>query len=213
MSDVVRRLAAANPVPTGAAVEEPAPLRLQPRRAALAVALAAAVAVPAVAFAARLGDLFGISNQGTTQPTSSLDLARDSTLSEGMRGLGFPSTLQELGTVNGVTFYASRRADGHYCFAIEQDGNRGGISCDLDGTFPSPKTPVWIFPPHVGFNGYAADGVTMVKGVDASGNVVVSAPVTGNLFAAPAGDYTTVAVVDAFDAQGNRIWSWHLPDR
>jgi hypothetical protein len=213
MNDVIARLSAANPVPTGAPAHEPEPVRLNARRVVLGLALAAAVAAPAVAFAGKLGDLFGLSNHGTTQPTSSLALSQDSTMNEAMRGLGFPSTLQQLGTVNSVTFYASRRADGHYCFAIERGGTRGGVSCDLAGSFPSSTTPVWIFPPHAGFNGYAADGVATVKRLDASGDVVVSAPVTSNLFAAPAGDYTAVATVDAFDAQGNRIWSWHLPDR
>jgi hypothetical protein len=211
MNDVIARVAAANPVPTGSAVHEPGPMRLRPRRAAAVVAIAAAVGVPTVAFAGKLGDFLGISNQGITEPTSSLYLWQDSAMNESMKGLGFPSGLHELGTLNGVTFFASRRADGHYCFAIEKDGNRGGVSCDLDGTFPSPTTPVWIFPPHRGFNGFAADGVAMVNGLDASGRVVVSVPVTSNLFAAPAGDYTDVATVVAFDAQGSQIWSWHRP--
>lgn len=213
MNDVIARLAAANPVPTDAAVQEPAPSRAGRRRAALVAVLAAAVTVPAVAFAGRLGDLFGISNEGTTVPASSLSLSHDSTMNEAMKGLGFPASLQELGTVSGVTFYASRRADGHYCFAIERDGNRGGLSCDLAGTFPSPTTPVWIFPPYGGFNGYAADDVATVKGLDGAGDVVVAVPVTRNLFAAPAADYSEVASVEAFDAGGDRIWRWHLPGR
>lgn len=213
MNDVVCRLAAANPVPTGGRLQELPELRWRPQRAALAIALAAAIALPAVAFAGRLGDLFGISNQGSPEPTSSLALSQDSTMSEGMASLGFPSTMQQLGTVNGVSFFASRRADGHYCFAIENDGDRGGISCDLDGRFPSPATPVWAFPPHDRLAGFAADGVAAVRGLDASGDVVVTAPVAGNLFASPAGDYTTVATVEALDPQGDRIWSWRLPDR
>jgi len=212
MNDVIARLAAANPIPTGAAVQEPAPLRLGRRQAALVVLLAA-VAVPAVALAGRFGDLFGISNQGTAAPANSLSLRHDSTMNEAMKGLGFPSTLRELGTVNGVTFYVSRRADGHYCFLIESDGHRGGVSCDLAGTFPSPTTPVWIFPPFGGFNGYAADGVATVKGVDDAGGVVVSVPVRSNLFAARSSDYTGVASVEALDAQGNQVWSWHVPGR
>ena len=213
MNDVLARLAATNPVPTGVPVREPAELSRRSRFAALAVALSAVVAVPTVAFAGRLGDLFGISNQGTPEATSSLYLSQDSTMSQGMAGLGFPATLQQLGTVNGVTFWASRRADGHYCFAIEKDGNRGGISCDLEGRFPSPTTPVWAFPPYDGLYGFAADGVATVEGLDASGNTVVSAPVADNVFASPQGDYRDVATVEAFDANGSEIWSWHLPDR
>lgn len=212
MNDIIPRLAAANPVPTEAPLREGAESR-RPRWSVLAIALATIVAVPAVAFAGRLGDFFGISNQGTPEPTSSLYLTQDSTMNQAMVGLGFPSTLQDLGTVNGVTFWASRRTDGHYCFAIEKDGNRGGISCDPAGAFPSPATPVWVFPPYDGVYGYAADGVAMVKGLDASGDTVVSVPVTSNIFASPEGNYTDVATVEAFDAQGIQIWSWHLPDR
>jgi hypothetical protein len=211
MSDVVHRLAAANPVPTGAPVHEPAPLPA--RQIALAVALAAAVSVPTVAFAARLGDLLGLSNQGTPVATSSLPLSQDSKLNEAVGDLGFPSTLRLLGTENGVDFYASRTPDGRYCFAIEKDGVRGGVGCDLAGTFPSPAAPVWIFPPYEGFNGYAADGVATVEGLDASGHVVVSVPVSENLFAAPAGDYRNVTTVEAFDTQSTQVWTRQLPGR
>ncbi len=213
MSEIIARLAAANPVPTGAPIQEPEGLPWHPWRSALAIVLVAVVALPAVAVAGRLGDLFGISNEGTPEPTSSLYLSQDSTMNQALAGLGFPATLERLGTVNGVTFWASRRADGHYCFAIEKDGNRGGVSCDLNGAFPSPATPVWAFPPYDGMDGYAADGVATVEGLDASGAVVASVPVTDNLFATPDGDYTDVATVEAFDADGNQIWSWHLPDR
>jgi hypothetical protein len=211
MSDVVHRLAAANPVPTGAPVHEPAPLPAG--RIALAVALAAAVAVPTVAFAARLGDLLGLSNQGTPVATSSLPLSQDSKLNEAMGSLGFPSTLHLLGSRNGVDFYAARTPDGRYCFAIEKNGVRGGVGCDLAGTFPSPAAPVWIFPPYEGFNGYAADGVATVKGLDASGQVVVSVPVSENLFAAPSGDYRNVTTVEAFDTRGTQVWARQLPAR
>lgn len=211
MSDVLRRLAAANPVPTGAPLHEPAPLPAG--RIAVALALAAAVAVPTVAFAGRLGDLLGLSNQGTPVATGSLPLSQDTKLSEAMGSLGFPSTLRLLGSENGVEFYAARTPDGRYCFAIEKDGVRGGVGCDLAGTFPSRAAPVWIFPPYDGFNGYAADGVATVDGLDASGQVVVSARVNGNLFAAPTGDYRGVTTVEAFDQQGMQLWTQQLPAR
>jgi hypothetical protein len=210
-TDVIARLAAANPVPHGATLHEPQPLRL--RRIAIAVACVAAVAIPASAFASRLGDLLGISNPGSPVPTSRLSLSQDTQMKEAMQSLGFPSTMQLLGTRNGIGFYASRRADGRYCFALEVDGTRGGVSCDLDGSFPSPSDPVWIFPPRDNFAGFAADGVATVAGFDSAGGALVSAPVSDNLFAATPGDYTTVAVVEALDAQGNVVWTWRLPDR
>jgi hypothetical protein len=203
-NDVIVRLAAANPVPTGESLRAPEPLRV--RRAAVVAALAAAVAVPAVAFAGRLGDLLGLTNQGTPVPTSGLYLSKDTTMDEAMQSLGFPSTMQLLGTENGVSFYASRRADGHYCFALEADGTRGGVSCDLAGTFPSPADPVWIFPPYDRLAGFAADGVATVEGV-------VTAPVRANVFAAARGDYTRVATVEALDAQSDVLWTWRIPGR
>jgi len=90
---------------------------------------------------------------------------------------------------------------------------RGGVGCDLAGTFPSPTDPVWIFPPYQGFNGHAADGVATVEGLDATGQVVVSVSVGDNLFAAPAGDYRGVTTVEAFDAQGEQVWTKQLPAR
>jgi hypothetical protein len=177
------------------------------------LAVAAVVAIPAVAFAGRLADLFGLSNPGTPVATSALDLSHDAGLSEAMQQLGFPSTMTELGTVNGVTFYAARRADGDYCFAIESAAAKG-VGCDFNGAFPSPARPVMVFPPLEQFAGYAADGVATVAGVDAAGQTVVSAPVVDNLFAATTpGPFPTVVAIEARDSQQNVISTWHVPGR
>lgn len=211
--DVLARLAAANPVPTGVPIRPPQPSPLVPRRPALVLVLAIALAVPAVALAGKLGDLFGLSNPGTPVATSSLDLSRDTGLSDAMQELGFPSTLQRLGSVNGVDFYAARRGDGDYCFAIESAAAKG-VGCDLDGTFPSPRRPVMVFPPLERFAGYAADGVASVAGIDASGRTIVSAPVSTNLFASTTpGPFPTVVAIEALDADGNVLSTWHLPGR
>jgi hypothetical protein len=212
-ADAVARLAAANPVPTGAPIRPPQPFLLVPRRPALVLVLAIALAAPAVALAGKLGDLFGLSNPGTPVATSSLDLSHDTGLSEAMQELGFPSTLRRLGSVNGVDFYAARRADGDYCFAIESSAAKG-VGCDLDGTFPSAARPVMVFPPLAQFAGYAADGVASVAGVDAAGRTIVSAPVSTNLFAsATPGPFPTVVAIEALDAQGNVVSTWHVPGR
>ena len=210
---VIARLAAANPLPTDTSTRHPEPLLLPARRIALAVVLAAAVAVPAVAFAGRLGDLLGLSNQGTPTATSSIDLSNDTGLNEAMQQLGFPSTMQLLGNESGVRFYAARRADGDYCFAIESTAARG-VGCDLNGTFPSPARPVMVFPPLVQFAGYAADGVATVAGIDSSGDSVVSAPVHRNLFASTTpGPFPSVVALQARDAQGDVLATEHLPGR
>jgi hypothetical protein len=204
MSDVIARLAAANPVPTGAAVHEPAPLRLAPRRTTVAVALAAAVAIPAAAYAGRLADVLGISNGGTSVSTDEV-LPGQSGLDRAMQELNVGSTMQYLGTLNGARFYATRNADGHFCFAIDHVDARyeKGFGCDLnvDG-FPSPDRQVFAIPPLQRLQGVAADGVATVEVLDASGNVVGSAPVTDNLFESnlQAGRPAVIVTLDASGA-------------
>ena len=212
-NDVIARLAAANPLPTAGLLRLPEPAVIRARRIALVVALAAAVAVPAVAFAGRLGDLLGLSNEGTPVATSSLDLSRDTGLNEAMQQLGFPATMHLLGTQSGVGFYAARRTDGDYCFAIESAVAKG-VGCDLNGTFPSAARPVMVFPPLIQFAGFAADGVANVAGIDASGNTVVSAPVSRNLFASTvAGPFPSVVAIEALDTNGKVLATEQLPGR
>lgn len=212
MRDPITRLAAANPVPSDVAFTAPQPLVRPHRRHVLALAIVAAVLVPA-GVAAGLGGLFDFSNQGTAVPADNIDLSHVTGLASAMQELGFPSTLQRLGTVNGVTFFAARRGDGNYCFAIESAAAKG-VGCDLDGTFPSVQRPVMIFPPLRQFAGFAADDVASVAGVDATGNTVVSAPAHDNLFAAAvAGPFPTVSAIEARDADGHVLWRWNVPGR
>jgi hypothetical protein len=56
-NDVIVRLAAANPLPTAAPPRHPEPLVVPTRRIVLALALIAAVALPAAAGAGKRGDL------------------------------------------------------------------------------------------------------------------------------------------------------------
>jgi hypothetical protein len=211
--DVIARLAAANPLPTATLPRPPEALVVRPGRVVLAFVLAAAIALPAAAFAGKLGDLIGLSNQGTPVATNSLDLSKDTGLEEAMQQLAFPSAMHLLGMKNGVSFYAARRADGDYCFAIESTVARG-VGCDLGGSFPSPARPVMVFPPLIQFAGYAADGVATVVGVDASGNTVISAPVSRNLFASTtSGPFPSVVAIQALDARGDVVAIEHVPGR
>ena len=127
---LIARLAAANPVPTGRRVRERPPLRF-PGRIALAGAFAAAaIGLPAVAFADEIGALFVFSNDGTPVPTSASPFTQDSSLNQAMQELDFPSRLQFLTERDGVRFYAARRADGTFCFAVELDG-RKAVGCSV----------------------------------------------------------------------------------
>jgi hypothetical protein len=213
-NDVIARLASANPVPSGVPVQEPAPLRLPKRRAALALAAAAVVAVPAVAFAGRLADALGISNGGTTVSTGSVLPGADK-LDQAMKELAVGSTMQFLGTLNGTSFYATRNAAGHFCLAIDHVSAQyeKGFGCDLNADgFPSPSVQVLAFPPLERLQGVAADGVATVELLDGSGNVIASAPVTNNLFEADAAATSKAAAIVALDAGGRETWRRSLPE-
>ena len=206
--DVVARLAAANPVPTGT----PLPVRTRVRRSRLALAAAALaiVAVPAVAFAGRLADVLGIANEGTTVPVTSV-LPGQSQLDQALQDMQVGSTMQLLGTLDGVRFYAARSAAGRICLAIDQNPYPKGVLCDLQTPgFPSADDQVLTFPRRL--VGIAADGVASVAFVDENGQVVDSTPVTNNLFASDRTvDKGAAAYVETLDANGNVTSKRALP--
>jgi hypothetical protein len=203
-NDVIARLAAANPVPTGAPLNLPDPVSLRrPHRVVAAVALAAAIAIPATAFAGTLGDLLGISNDGTSLSTSSV-LPGETNLDTAMRELKVGGTMRSLGTLNGVAFYAARNGDGNFCLAEERvDGQFGkGFGCDFNADgFPSAERQAFTFPVFARLQGVAADGVTTVQALDEHGNVIDSTPVVDNLFASMVdlriGAATAIRTLDA----------------
>jgi hypothetical protein len=204
-NDVIARLAAANPVPSKTPVHE----RLRARRARLVVAAvaAAAIAIPA---AIALADQIGISNEGSAVPTSSVPL------DQVLREMNVGPTIQYLGTLNGVAFYATRNADGHFCLAINHVNEQydKGVGCDLraDG-FPSADVRALTFPPARQLQGVASDGVASVEAVDADGRVLDSTPVVNNLFAS-AKDLGDAAVyIETLDANGNVLAKQKLPGR
>jgi hypothetical protein len=213
-NDVIARLAAANPVPTDTPLHLPEPVRVRSRRLGVAVALAAAVAVPAAAFAGRLGDLLGITNGGTTVPTSNV-LPGYPALDQAMQELNVGATMQYLGTLNGVAFYATRNAGGDFCIAIDRVDAQydKGVGCLAHaGNFPSGDVKALTFPPAAMLEGVAADGVATVEALDAGSNVLASTPVVNNLFVSgdqlPAG---SVAYVETLDAQGNVLTKQAVP--
>jgi hypothetical protein len=214
--DVITRLAAANPVPHDRPLQLPEPIRVRPGRAVLVLAVVAAVAVPATAFAGKLGDLLGISNGGTPVSASSV-FPGESHLDQAMQELKVGGTMQYLGTLNGFAFYATRNTNGNFCFAIARvDGQFGkGFGCDLNAdNFPSTDVKAITFPPAIMLNGVAADGVATVEALDADGNVLASTPVQDNLFASgtplPPG---MAAAIRTLDADGNVLSTQPLPGR
>jgi len=218
---VIIRLAAANPFPPTAAPAE-ATRRFRRRRRVLAAGLAAAVVVPAIAFAADIGGLFGFSTQGQSVATSETPFSHVSGLTEAMAELGFPSTLQLIATRDGIDFYAARRADGRVCVAVDAtpgDAAHKAVACDLgnpslpdNAAFPSPDRPILDFSRFSNgarLDGFAADGVSTVNLLDAGGNVIASAAVSENVYAdgnPPAGG----VAVEALDSQGTEIGRAHV---
>jgi len=214
---VIARLAAANPFPP-AAPRAAAPRPRVRRRALIAAVAALLVAVPAVAFGTDVGGLFGFSTDGQPVATGDTPFSRDSGLEQAMTDLGFPSTLQLIATRDGIAFYAARRADGHFCFAVDAEpgaADHKGVGCDLgnpslpgEPAFPSPARPIIDFSQFSGgrhLAGFAADAVASVDLLDAAGNVIASAPVSDNVYAVaapPAGG----AAVQALDAQGTVVY-------
>jgi hypothetical protein len=201
--DIIRRLAAANPVPTGRPLQLPEPAGWRSRRAAIAVVLATAIVVPATAFAGKLGDILGISNAGTPVPVSSV-LPGETKLDAAIEELKVTATMQSLGTLNGIAFYATRNADGNFCLAmVRVDGQFGkGFGCDLNSdSFPSTQRQALTFPAPTRLQGVAADGVATVQALDSNGDVLDSTPVEHNLFASPtdltAGAATAIRTLDA----------------
>jgi hypothetical protein len=201
-SDVIARLAAANPVPRTVRA------RSRRRRYAL-LAAAAALLVPAAYAADRV---LGISNEGTTVPTSDV-LPGYSQLDQALQDMQVGATMQLLGAVNGVRIYAARNAGGHICLAIDHVAAmyEKGVLCDLnDPGFPSSERQVLTFPGQL--LGIAADGVATVQFVDADGNVLDSAPVTDNLFASGTRIGLGVAAyVEALDPNGTVLAKQKLP--
>jgi hypothetical protein len=198
-TDVIARLAAANPAPT------PVRARSRRRRYALVV-VAAALLVPAAYAADRV---LGISNEGTSVSTGDV-LPGESLLDQALQDMQVGDTMQLLGTVNGVRIYAARNASGHVCLAIDRAAAEKGVLCDLnDPGFPSVDDKVLTFPGQL--LGIAADGVATVAFVDAQGNVLDRASVTDNLFASGTRIGIGVAVsVEALDASGNVLTTQKL---
>lgn len=205
---LIARLAAANPVPSSTHVRKPQPLQF-PRRTALAAAFAAAaIGLPAAAFADEIGTLFGFSNEGTLVSTSASPFTQDSSLNQAMQELDFPSQLHLLTERAGIRFYAARRANGEFCFAIESDGRRA-VGCNLGRAFPSPERPIVDFSRFSNgarIVGFAADGVSIVALVDSSGATIATAPVIDNVYAA-SNTVPGAVGVQALDARGNVVYA------
>ncbi len=209
---LLARLAAANPVP--------APARVRAARAApfprgrvrlAAILLAAAVCVPAVAFADNIGALLGIANQGTTVPVRETPFSGYPKLSAAMHELGL-TTMQLLGKRDKISFYAARNPAGHFCFAVAS-ARAIGIGCFLHNEFPSPQQPlIDLFSGPKQISGFASDRVAEVALLDSRGETVATIPPSHNIYAlsSPPADATAI---EALDASGHVLYRHPFPRR
>ena len=208
---LIVRLAAANPAPLAISTrpETPRPTWTRGRLRVAVVLAIGAVAVPTVAFADSIRSLLGISNQGTTVAARDTPFSSYPQLNDAMQQLGL-ATMQLLGTEQGISFYAARNPDGHFCFAVASSAATG-VGCRLDKAFPSPQDPlIDIFSTPKQIAGFAADDVADVVLLDSNGNTLATIPVTGNIYALadpPAGG----SEIEALDANGNVITSHSIP--
>jgi hypothetical protein len=207
-------------------------LRRANRRLVAAVVVAAALALPALAFSGALGTPFGFSNQGTPIP----DGGGFQTLHALKVTGATPGSLVKLAARDGIGVYAARRTKlnhpwaSHFCFYTgPTDGsnlNLGG-GCvkpwQTQGVFPSRAHPVWdmsimgssvLFPqlPPGGSTvtqlvGVAADGVRSVQVLALSNcQAVVTAPVIDDVYVATKLPMTAEALIVARDASGKAVW-------
>jgi hypothetical protein len=209
---VLARLAAANPVPTGAPLPDTTLLRGRTRRVAVALAVCAVMALPAATFATQIARQFGFSNEGvaTRPPPCCLWSARAfrAAMERGVdETVGPAAGMRRLGTLNGFHFFAAPYSgDPHYptpnsgkfrpgnqfCYGVASYATANGVAsfataangCVARG-FPSARKPVVVADPGNGtFVGFAADGIASVKLLDASGATLARATVHRNIFAA-----------------------------
>jgi hypothetical protein len=178
------------------------------------VALAAAVAIPAVAFAGQVGGFLGITNEGISIPTTSV-LQGESRLDEALQSMNVGTTMQALGIVNGMTFYATRNSAGDFCLAVDHTtgGIGKGVLCDYNtDNFPSADVKAISFPRTL--LGVAADGVATVALLDTAGDIIDSTSVVNNLFASnvqPGQQSSDAAYLETLDSGGNVLSKQMLP--
>jgi hypothetical protein len=204
--DVLRRAHGLEQTMLVDAPPRPAQRRAFRRRSLVALALAAAVVVPTAALAGHITGLLGLSNQG--KPVATGSLSKDTGLVRALRELGFPSTLQLLGTRDGIDFYAAQRPGGQFCFAVvsSSDGPpRAASDVGCDGAFPSRGDPVSVSWVGGRLAGFAADGVASVEVLDASGATLATAGVRDNLFVGGSAAPTGAVTIRSLDANGNVV--------
>lgn len=195
--------------------------RQKPLLVAAAVAVLAALAVPALAFSGVLGYLFRLSNHGTPVARGGLSQVSGFDLSGATR-----HSLVQLGARDGIGVYAAKTGSGDLCYfvgpadrsKVASEGLSGGCRNSAASTaFPSAAQPVVdsslfaLAPGAAGpsvqrLAGVAADGVASVQVLALDCHVVATAPVTANVYIADGLPMTPESQIVARDANGDAVW-------
>jgi hypothetical protein len=194
---------------------------LPKRRLLAAVAMVAALAIPALAFGGFLGSLFRVSTHGTPVRQGGLSRVSGFDLSGATR-----HSLVELAARDGVGIYAAKTRSGNQCYFVgpadrsklATEGLSGGCrNASASKAFPSASQPVVdtslfaLAPGAAGpsvqrLAGVAADGVISVQVLALDCHVVATAPVTDNVYVTDDLPMTPEAQIVARDANGNPVW-------
>lgn len=195
---------------------------LPKRRLAAIVAVAVALAVPALAFSGVLGSVFRLSNHGSSVTQGGLSHVSGFNLSGATR-----HSLVQLAARDGIGIYAARTLSGDQCYfvgpadqtKVKTQGLGGGCrSSTASKAFPSAAQPVVdtslfaLTPGAPGpsvqrLAGVAADGVASVQLLALTDcHVVASAPVINNVYIADNLPMTPESQIVARDADGNIVW-------
>jgi hypothetical protein len=190
--DLLRTLAAANPLPSSAEVALAKPERdallqhiyaehaerSRPTRsrallvAGISIAVAASV-IPAAAVSGRLSSLFDFSNRGTPDMPGEQELNNVRVADR----LGLqPGSTMRLAERSGVLFYAVRGKDQRQCFGISASASANPelttLMCpggDGPAAFPSPSRPVLDLSPMMGRHGSTLKYFPSMMGFAADG--------------------------------------------
>ena len=185
------------------------------RRVLVAAAVAAVVA-PAAAFADQIGSLIGLYDHGTAIPASAFPspwaaaLVHDPAFGNG--------EVRQVGQQNGITFYASKTAAGHYCVGLgfASTPSIDALTCgtDIDSFMNGTLTVVDFSAINASngtitvtrLGGFANPSAVKIAVVDGSGRTLYSAPVVDGLYAASAVPQQPATAVVALDASNNVIY-------
>lgn len=120
----------------------------------------------------------------------------------------------------GRALYRLNRANGDPCFGVgpaNELGAPGSVICPRGG-FPTAGNPLLDFSVYEGTRhdvrevslfrvaGFAADGVAAVEFIRPNGDVAITVPVIGNVYATADVPKGPIAGFAAVDKGGNRVW-------